>query len=627
MDGTNTSWQGNFTAMSLDGRNNSITNNGLIYAKKATAMKANSSAQNSTVTNDKNGVIAVDENGFGMVAGSNSTQNNNFVNKGSIYVQGTGAVGIRFEDGASNNIITNEGTIIANEGSYAIQFAPGNSDNGKILNNTLNLKNGSHIEGIVEVTGSTSINIKDVTNEKLELSVIANKYEDPDKNTAALSNLTLENSNITFVNKGKGEKLRFTNITFVDDSTFAVDKNSEVNINGKIDVAKGNANFEVSDLDQLYLKDSASVLGDGNINTHYVGGTVADKLATGEYTTKEIIQDSVQYQLGQLNYKDNYGDTIIDGGYVGGDTVIKANENGDFYVASTKENGFTASAMDLAKLNALAWRSELTTITDRLTTIRSTPDVAGVWVRYKGGEWDGDDVNQQFNGFELGVDKMITPNFLVGVSASYVKGDGDLDYGSSDNEIYSGAVYFSGFNGGWFVDVVGKVGRVSTDFDLSYNGLQDSGNYDQLGYLLGVETGYRFNFDNFFVEPQVQLTYSYLSDEEVTTSNRDIDFDEQKSFIGRVGFMSGYNFNDLGSVYLHASYYHDFDGDVDASFSLKNADNYVSESDELDSNWGDIGLGADLHLGNATLFVEGARTYGGDIDLEWTANAGVRYTF
>ncbi|MBU3826100.1 MAG: autotransporter outer membrane beta-barrel domain-containing protein, partial [Candidatus Anaerobiospirillum merdipullorum] len=260
-------------------------------------------------------------------------------------------------------------------------------------------------------------------------------------------------------------------------------------------------------------------------------------------------------------------------------------------------------------------------------TIRSTPDVAGVWVRYKGGEWDGDDVNQQFNGFELGVDKMITPNFLVGVSASYVKGDGDLDYGSSDNEIYSGAVYFSGFNGGWFVDVVGKVGRVSTDFDLSYNGLQDSGNYDQLGYLLGVETGYRFNFDNFFVEPQVQLTYSYLSDEEVTTSNRDIDFDEQKSFIGRVGFMSGYNFNDLGSVYLHASYYHDFDGDVDASFSLKNADNYVSESDELDSNWGDIGLGADLHLGNATLFVEGARTYGGDIDLEWTANAGVRYTF
>ena len=173
---------------------------------------------------------------------------------------------------------------------------------------------------------------------------------------------------------------------------------------------------------------------------------------------------------------------------------------------------------------------------------------------------------------------------------------------------------------------MGKLGKIKTDFDL-YNtsGIKDSGDYTMSGYLFGVETGYRFNFNNFFVEPQVQLTYSYLGSKEFTTDNRTVDFETLESLVGRVGFMSGYDFGDIGSAYLRASYYHDFDGDI--KLNVGNGTAFDNYSDELDSDWGDVGVGANVNFSGATLFFDVSRTYGGDIDMEWKANAGARYSF
>ena len=56
-------------------------------------------------------------------------------------------------------------------------------------------------------------------------------------------------------------------------------------------------------------------------------------------------------------------------------------------------------------------------------------------------------------------------------------------------------------------------------------------------------------------------------------------------------------------------------------------DLFVTESDELNSDWGDVGIGANVNFGEATLFFDVSRSFGGDIDLEWKANAGARYMF
>ena len=119
---------------------------------------------------------------------------------------------------------------------------------------------------------------------------------------------------------------------------------------------------------------------------------------------------------------------------------------------------------------------------------------------------------------------------------------------------------------GSFLDAVLKVGRIDADFDLN-NGYAEKGDYMYSGVIAGVEVGHHFTLNSFFVEPQVQLTYSYLAAETTTTNVRTIEFDSMKSLIARVGVMGGVKFaENRGAAYVSAHYNHDFLGDVDGSF-------------------------------------------------------------
>ncbi|EFY06936.1 autotransporter outer membrane beta-barrel domain-containing protein [Succinatimonas hippei] len=642
-------------AFSLGAPNVTGINNGTIVADAAVAFTVNSntngSINNATITNSASGDILAINGGIGIEVDHDSSQasiqnegkisaqnngygiyisgqskNNQIENTGTIIVEDSSSVGVYFFNTTLNQF-TNSGTIIAEDG-YAIKFDAASGQRTK--DNSVTLEGNSHIEGIVQLTSGTTLNIQNLTNhEILELKVVNNQNSNQN---GALSQANIENSHITFKQvENSGEALRFDKVNFKGDSYFGVAEGSSVKIKGEIKAEDGAANFEARDLGQIDINTDpgkATVAENTTINTHYVGGTVSDKLASGEITLSDIANDSIQGQFKNDTDEIVGGQVEVEAGYIGDEILLNYGADSsasDFDVVKVVENQLTQSNIALAKLNAIAWRNELNTLTDRMSTLRTAPEFAGTWVRYKGGEWDGDGINQQFNGVELGVDKTIGQNFLVGLSASYINGDGDLDNGSADTDNYSGAAYLSYFNSGWFVDVMGKIGKIETDFDLSYNGLKDSGDYTMSGYLVGVETGYRFNFNNFFVEPQVQLTYSYLGGKEFSTDNRTIDFETIESMIGRVGFMSGYDFGDIGSAYLRASYYHDFEGDVD--MRVGHNDLFVTESDELDSDWGDIGVGANVTFGGATLFFDVSRSYGGDIDMEWKANAGARYNF
>ena len=582
-----------------------IANNGQIIAKHATAMKISTGSQGATASNS--GTIAVSDGGAGLYYDDNSSQTgfgNNLNNTGTIYSD-TDSVAIATGTASHNTTITNTGNVVADGDAIYIAGS----------NNTLHLVNDSHIDGTVTMWESNRLTVKNVTDENLELVTLG---------TLGTSRLT--DSDITFT---ENSSVSFGDL-IADNATVETAAGAQVTI----DHLRGNnaqesqdpqpaqITFAINELNQVSIATAEETAA---INTDIVNGELTDKFITGNLSAQEIAAGSAIGKL-QGGSSSNYGRILMYGGYLSGDTVLDdPNNDGNYQVMSSQENGFSISNMDLAKLNAIAWRNELTSLTDRMSTLRSAPEFAGVWVRYKGGEWDGDSINQQFNGVEVGVDKAFGQNFVLGLAASYIEGDGDLDNGSADTENYSGAAYLSYYNSGWFVDVMGKLGKIETDFDLTYNGLKDSGDYTMSGYVFGVETGYRFSFNNFYVEPQVQLTYSYLGSKEFTTDNRTVDFETLESLVGRVGFMSGYDFGDIGSAYLRASYYHDFDGDVDMSVSHN--DLTVYESDELDSDWGDVGVGANVNFGPATLFFDVSRTYGGDIDMEWKANAGARLMF
>ena len=321
-----------------------------------------------------------------------------------------------------------------------------------------------------------------------------------------------------------------------------------------------------------------------NVDYGYTG-VVSDALQKGEVSSKDLL-DNIKVE-GQSAEKASMDQGLMgDAGYV--------DETG-FH--ATRTNDLLRSAQDLAITNALMWRSQLTNLTDRMGTLRTTPDAAGVWARYNNGRLDGQGIQHDYNTVELGVDKRIADNVTIGFSFDYTKGDTDLSAGSSDNNTYTVGFYGSYFNeSGCFLDTMLKIGRIDADYDFRTSAGKESADYMLTGAIFGIETGHRWNIQNYFIEPQVQLTYSHLRAENYTSSiGRDVKFDDMSSLIGRVGVMAGMQFaENRGSAYVKASYNHDFLGDVEGNYEFNGS--VRTFDDELDDNWGEVSLGASYQV-------------------------------
>ena len=141
-----------------------LTNNGLIYVKNAMAMSVGSKGDNSLV-NGENGVIVVDGVGVGLDAAAGS-EAHSVTNNGTIILNGAEDAelyGIRVTDGVSGVTVSNSGSIIANGGTAIAVFDHGEGhDNSAPSNVTVNLTEGSHIEGVVKLNLSTTLNITGV---------------------------------------------------------------------------------------------------------------------------------------------------------------------------------------------------------------------------------------------------------------------------------------------------------------------------------------------------------------------------------------------------------------------------------------------------------------------------------
>ena len=357
--------------------------------------------------------------------------------------------------------------------------------------------------------------------------------------------------------------------------------------------------------------------GSDNIAVNYTS-EVSDLLVSGKVESMQLISG---VQLGNKDLDSVY---VAQG--LNGDELLV---NADGSVQVLRVNDLISSAQDLAITNALMWRSQLTNLTDRMGTLRTTPDAAGVWARYNNGRLDGQGIQHDYNTVELGVDKRIADNVTIGFSFDYTKGDTDLSAGSSDNNTYTVGFYGSYFNeSGCFLDTMLKIGRIDADYDFRTSAGKESADYMLTGAIFGIETGHRWNIQNYFIEPQVQLTYSHLRAENYTSSiGRDVKFDDMSSLIGRVGVMAGMRFaENRGSAYVKASYNHDFLGDVEGNYEFNGS--VRTFDDELDDNWGEVSLGASYQVTDSVnTFVDVGTGFGGDIDQKWRVNLGARYVF
>ncbi len=590
------------------GTKTSITNSGTIYVEGGTGMLATSNAKDrkSEITNE--GTIHVINSGFGMSLGGNNASGVEMTNKGTIIASGKNAYGITASD-ATDGTVTNEGTIIATDGAIAISSGRWNKD----IDFSLILRGNSHVEGVIELGKGSELTVEDLARaETIVLSSVtpgkANALNDATCDGCNVGSVHVNNSNLTIRSSDESQTLKI--------GLIATQNN-------------GSTTFEfdsVGSKDKLLL-DVDKVGEDAAVKFNYTG-TVTDKLANGSVKAEELFNG---ISLGD-NGETPKLITTSDGLWASASVHEKNSDTGDISSTYSGPSSLITSTTDLALMNGLVWRSQLTNLSDRMGTLRTMPQAAGAWARYNNGRLDGRGLEYDYSTIEVGFDAPVSNNFLVGVSFDYTIGDTDLNAGSADNDVYTVGLYgtYYGDNGG-FVDLMAKIGRIDNEYTVSNTAGLEKGDYMMTGAIVGIEAGHRFDLaHNMFVEPQVQLSYSWLRATDYATNIRSVDFETIESLVARVGVMGGMKFaENRGAAYLKASYNHDFLGNVDAAmYAVNGSGNSAKISDELDDNWAEVSLGVSYSVTDTlNTFLDVGTGFGGDIDQKWRINFGARYAF
>ena len=384
----------------------------------------------------------------------------------------------------------------------------------------------------------------------------------------------------------------------------------------------GEGTISTDDLNnKVIVKDAAdaslTVNGSGNIaDAIYKGDATAQKLADVVTSDNKSVADKVTTDEG-----------IIAGRYsfeVDGDG--KVDPDSGSYTKNTKNEAIS----NMASIALMSWRAQNNDMNKRLGELRNSNGEHGVWARMVRGEseYGAQNVKNQYNIYQLGYDEKLSTNdnWTVGAAISYSEGNSSFENGSGEDKSTGFAVYGSYLgDNGEFVDLIAKYARLDNEFDVA--GGVGSGDYSTNGYSFSAEYGKRNELANdFYFEPQVELTYGRVADVDFVTKNgAKVSQDSMDSLVGRVGFAAGKNIKN-GNVYVRASYLYDFDGETNVTFSNEGASESFSE--DLGGGWFEFGIGTNINLSDATyLYFDVEKTTGGEVDTNWQWNAGVRYSF
>ena len=406
--------------------------------------------------------------------------------------------------------------------------------------------------------------------------------------------------------------------------------NSNIINEGKMNIGTLNGENNNITVDSL---DKAQVTIDDNKSTGLqVTGTSE---ATSQFNRNDLagslqdLADTVEITNG------NQLDSVLaqESGIIG-ETTALVDEYGNIIANTVIEKGHIANEgiTELANVAFMAWRAENDEMHQRMGELRSSNGEAGIWARMKRGESKyGDmDIKNQYSTYQLGYDEKVgDSNWYIGGAISRTEGKSSFATGSGENQSTGFTVYGTYVaDDGQYVDLSAKYARLDNEFDVfGRSGIESTGDYRNNGYAFSAEYGKRIEAGNdFWVEPQVQLTYGHLSSANYTTS-RDVRVtqDAMDSVVGRLGFAAGKDIG-AGNVYVKASYLYDFDGDTNVK--MTDGKNSAVYDQDLGGGWFEVGIGTNINLSETShLYFDVEKTYGGDIETPWQWNAGVRFDF
>lgn len=372
-------------------------------------------------------------------------------------------------------------------------------------------------------------------------------------------------------------------------------------------------------------------------------------VATEDYVTGD--DDNSRFN-GSANGKDNYkpGANAIDAIYGSNDevsTLAEGQASQNYYIASAQEGASVSDAGQavIATARGLYYNAvEIDRFNQRYGDRRYDESNNSVWMRVRHDRWGTaagiGDFKSQNTTYQLGYDytQSVESGKII-YGAAFDLMDGNTDYesinGSGETKRYALSAYatYMGDNGS-YLDVVGKVGRLSNEYAVKLNsGSGVSADYMNWMTALSVETGHQLSSHDslWFAEPQIQAQYVYISSNDYTNGQTQIDQDSIHSFITRAGFRAGRWLDDEknANVYVKADVLHEWAGEQDIHVKDKttaaNGDTFAINNH---GTWFDVGLGFQAPVGKSFYaYGDAEYRFGNDLDQTWTFNFGGKFVF
>jgi outer membrane autotransporter barrel domain len=293
-------------------------------------------------------------------------------------------------------------------------------------------------------------------------------------------------------------------------------------------------------------------------------------------------------------------------------------------------------ALSIPSANTNIWNMQQDTLNGRLNTSRhGFDDNGGAWVSYFGGNFNGDNgtinYDQDVNGIMVGLDTKVDGNnakWIVGAAAAFAKGDMSDRTGQVDQDSQSAYIYSSArFANNIFLDGNLSYSRFNNDLSATMsNGDYVDGDTTADAWGFGLKLGYDFKInDAGYVTPYGAISGLFQSGDNYSLSNNmkvgDQDYDSLRY---ELGVDTGYTFNygdQALTPYFKLAYVYD-DSNNDSNINGDNIDNGVEGSAVR------VGLGSQFSFTkNFSAYTGVNYLGGGDVDQDWGANAGVKYTW
>ncbi|EIU9967678.1 autotransporter outer membrane beta-barrel domain-containing protein [Campylobacter coli] len=306
-------------------------------------------------------------------------------------------------------------------------------------------------------------------------------------------------------------------------------------------------------------------------------------------------------------------------------------DNSFFYVEDNKQALDTANS--LANHFVLNYIAEWNNMQKRMGELRDNPYAYGFWLRSFGGRLSDQNSNGNYFEIQAGLDKQSefsNFNLYSGLMLNYTQtklNSSSLDITSKG---YGLGQYLSFlFQNDLYLDFVLRYVRYQNDMSASFlpnvNLPLNTGISNNI--ITSLELGYRKYLQNFYLEPQIEFISGYVDNIHLRNENVDIKLDSYIPLVLKSTLFIGANNIKDTKLNLRAGL--GYMGDLKKSGQKTFTDNLGTRHfDGLKDDRIFINLNTSYEINrNTRLSLDFEKSFLGDLNIDWSMNANLRYSF